>query len=202
MEGKKTVRNKDEKISSILEATKRLIETVGYENVTIRDIAGEANVSIGLIYKYFPGGKPEIIRDIGMSLVTEMTGAGNQDSVDFYDFPGYLRVFFRKTIEYYRTNRRFIAALMVATIQDRAIFEKFEEIGGENLDGVVQFMCSFKGVDLSDKGEPWLFIAKWSDVTKSIMMHHAVYPTPFDTDEEMVDLLVRISLMMWDYKKE
>ncbi|WP_255334536.1 TetR/AcrR family transcriptional regulator [Methanosarcina sp. KYL-1] len=31
-----------------------LIEIKGYENVTIRDIAEAAGVSIGLIYKYFP----------------------------------------------------------------------------------------------------------------------------------------------------
>ncbi|WP_424358455.1 TetR/AcrR family transcriptional regulator [Methanocella sp. MCL-LM] len=195
------VRNKADKISRILSASKQLIETAGYENVTIRDIAGEAGVSVGLIYKYFPGGKPEIIREIGMSLVTEMTGAGKPGSVDFDDFPGFLRGFFGRTVEYYRENRRFIAALMVATLQDRSIFEGFEEIGLENLDAFVRFLGGFKGVDLSDKGDPRLFMAKWSDVVKSIMLHHAIYPTPFDSDEEIVELLVKISLMMWGYKK-
>ena len=200
MSGKKTVRNKAEKICSILSASKTLIETGGYQNVTIRDIAGEAGVSVGLIYKYFPGGKPEIIREIGMSLITGMTGAGEPGSVDFDDFPGFLRVFFSRTVEYYRNNKRFIAALMVATLQDRKIFEGFEEAGLENLDGFVLFLGNFRGVDLSDKGEPRLFMAKWSDVVKSIMLHHAVYPTPFDSDEEIVELLVKISLMMWGYK--
>lgn len=195
------VRNKADKISAILGASKRLIEDLSYENVTIRDIAREADVSVGLIYKYFPAGKPDIIREIGMSLVTGMTGFGSPGSVDFDDFPGFLRAFFGKNLEYFRNNRRFIAALMVATIQDHSIFEGFEEIGQENMEGFVRFMGSFRGVDLSDKGEPWLFIAKWSDVTKSVMLHHAIYPTPFDSDEEIVELLVNISLMMWGYKK-
>ncbi|MCQ1534962.1 helix-turn-helix transcriptional regulator [Methanosarcina sp. KYL-1] len=47
-------RDRKAKIISIQEATCMLIEIKGYENVTIRDIAEAAGVSIGLIYKYFP----------------------------------------------------------------------------------------------------------------------------------------------------
>ena len=49
-------RNKEVKIIFIQDATCMLIETKGYEKVTIRDIAEAAGVSIGLIYKYFPEG--------------------------------------------------------------------------------------------------------------------------------------------------
>ena len=200
MAAKKYVRNKAEKINGILQASKKLIEDLGYENVTMRDIASEADVSIGLIYKYFPDGKPEIIREIGMRFATELTAAGRPENVDFADFPGFMRDYFGKTLEFYKTNRLFLSALAVAAIRDRGVFEKFEELGEENLAETVGFFSSFKGVDLSDKGEPWLFMAKWSDVTKSIITHHAIYPTPFDSDEELIELLVKISLMMWGYK--
>jgi len=198
---KKNVRNKAGKISKILEASKKLIEDRNYENVTIRDIAGEADVSVGLIYKYFPGGKPEIIREIGMRFATELTAAGRPENVDFDDFPCFLSDFFRKTLEYHKANRSFLIALAVAAIQDRSVFEKFEEIGEKDLGDIVGFFSRFQGVDFADKGEPWLFIAKWSDVTKSIIQHHTIYPTPFDSDEELVELLVKISLMMWGCKK-
>ena len=54
-EMKNVVRDKEAKICSIVDATRTLIETAGYDEVTIRDIAASAGVSVGLIYKYFPG---------------------------------------------------------------------------------------------------------------------------------------------------
>lgn len=200
MADKKYVRDRDGKVSSILSSTKRLIEDDWYENVNIRDIAKEAGVSVGLIYKYFPGGKPEIVREIGLQFVTELTAAGRPGSVNFDDFPAFLEGFFTANLAYYRSNRRFLSALMIATITDRKIFEGFENTGEEKLKAITGFFGRFRGVDFSGKGEPWLFVAKWSDVTKSIMLHHAVYPSPFDSDEELVRLLVKISLMMWDYR--
>jgi AcrR family transcriptional regulator len=203
MAGRKYVRNKGQKVGNILASTKRLIEDEGYERVTIRDIAKESGVSVGLIYKYFPGGKPEIVREIGMRFVTELTAAGRPESVDFEDFSGFLKGFFTANLAYYRNNRRFLSALAIATITDQKIFEGFEDVGEEKLEALTGFFSSFRGVDFSGKGEPWLFIAKWSDVTKSIMLHHAIYPSPFkpgEDDEELVGLLVKISLMMWDYR--
>lgn len=136
----------------------------------------------------------------GMRFATELTAAGRPENVDFDDFPCFLSNLFRKTLEYHKANRSFLIALAVAAIQDRSVFEKFEEIGEKDLGDIVGFFSRFQGVDFADKGEPWLFIAKWSDVTKSIIQHHTIYPRPFDSDDELVELLVKISLMMWDYK--
>jgi AcrR family transcriptional regulator len=201
MAERKYVRNKDEKVSNILASTKRLIEDDGYENVTVRDIAGEAGVSIGLIYKYFPGGKPEIVREVGLRFVSELTAAGRPESIDFDDFPGFLREFFAASLAYYRDNRRFLSALSIATITDRKIFEGHENVGEEKMRAITGFFGRFRGVDYAGKGEPWLFLAKWSDLTKSIMLHHAIYPSPFESEEELVGILVKISLMMWEYKE-
>jgi AcrR family transcriptional regulator len=184
MAEKKYVRDKEAKVDGILASTKRLIEDEGYENVTVRDISREAGVSIGLIYKYFPEGKP-----------------GRPEHIDFNDFPGYLKGFFTANLAYYRNNRRFLSALSIATITDSKIFEGHEDIGEEKMRAITGFFGSFPGVDFSDKGEPWQFLAKWSALTKSIMLYNTVYPSPFESDEELVELLVRISLMMWGYKE-
>ncbi|MCD1293881.1 TetR/AcrR family transcriptional regulator [Methanocella sp. CWC-04] len=202
MEAKKYVRNKEEKINIILDSTKKLIEENKYENVTIRDISKEANVSVGLIYKYFPGGKPEIVRIIGMKFVNELTAANNPGSIDFDDFPGFLRNFFSNNLAYFKNNKRFITALVLSAVQDSKVHEIFEDVDEKKMMAIFNFFGRFKGVDISNKGESWRFMAKWSDVTKHIMLHHAIYPTPFDSDEEVIELLVKISLMMWDYKNE
>jgi AcrR family transcriptional regulator len=201
MAEKKYVRDKEAKVDGILASTKRLIEDEGYENVTVRDISREAGVSIGLIYKYFPEGKPEIVREIGLRFVAELMALGRPEHIDFNDFPGYLKGFFTANLAYYRNNRRFLSALSIATITDSKIFEGHEDIGEEKMRAITGFFGSFPGVDFSDKGEPWQFLAKWSALTKSIMLYNTVYPSPFESDEELVELLVRISLMMWGYKE-
>ena len=58
---KAIIRDKEAKILAITDAMQKLIASMGYEKVTIRDIAETADVSVGLIYKYFPGGKFEIL---------------------------------------------------------------------------------------------------------------------------------------------
>ena len=55
-EKRRITRDKKAKIYAIIGATRSLIETMGYNKVTIRDIAASAGVSIALIYKYFPNG--------------------------------------------------------------------------------------------------------------------------------------------------
>jgi len=53
-------RDKDRKIEDITQAFIQLVTAKGYESVSIRQIAKRVNVSVGLIYHYFPGGKPAI----------------------------------------------------------------------------------------------------------------------------------------------
>ena len=198
---KKNTRNKADKIRRILEASKLLTEEKGYESVTIRDIATQADISIGLIYKYFPTGKPEIIREIGLSFATELKAASQPEIIDFTNFPEFLHNLFRQTLKYYKSNRRFLAALAQAALQDQDVFESFEELGTETMEEAVKLFDRFEDIDFQRNTNPGLFVAKWSDVTKSILLHHVLYPTPFDSDEELVQLLVKISLVMWNYER-
>ena len=66
---KKYERDKETKIHRIIHSTKILVENKGYSLVSIRDIAKEADVSIGLIYKYFPKGKFDIIKQLSSQYI-------------------------------------------------------------------------------------------------------------------------------------
>jgi AcrR family transcriptional regulator len=57
---KRFERDKDEKIRLIYDAFTKLVNARGYEGVTTRRIADEAGISVGIIYHYFPEGKPAI----------------------------------------------------------------------------------------------------------------------------------------------
>ena len=76
----------------LLDATHKLIATMGYEKVTIRDIAEKADVSVGLIYKYFPGGKFDIlVKGLGEQNMDILMNINQPEAIDFDDFPGYMR---------------------------------------------------------------------------------------------------------------
>jgi len=57
-------RNKEHKIDEILDATVRLSQERGPNNFSINDIPQVANVSIGTVYRYFPKGKEDILRQL------------------------------------------------------------------------------------------------------------------------------------------
>ena len=57
-------RNKEKKINEILDATVRLSQERGPNNFSINDIPQVANVSIGTVYRYFPKGKEDILRQL------------------------------------------------------------------------------------------------------------------------------------------
>ncbi len=53
-------RNRGEKRKLIYDSFSRLVNSIGYEKVTTRKIAEDAGISVGIIYLYFPEGKPAI----------------------------------------------------------------------------------------------------------------------------------------------
>ena len=61
---KRFLRNRDQKIIDIEHAFTELINSTGYDKVTLRQIAGKAGVSVGIIYRYYPKGKPSIAASI------------------------------------------------------------------------------------------------------------------------------------------
>src|SRR6476659_2510768 len=46
-------RERQQRSNDILEAARRLFESKGFLNTTLQDVAKEAEISVGLIYRYF-----------------------------------------------------------------------------------------------------------------------------------------------------
>ncbi|WP_243684554.1 TetR/AcrR family transcriptional regulator [Methanosarcina barkeri] len=125
---KSTKRDKKAKIITIQDAMCMLIETKGYENVTIRDIAEAASVSIGLIYKYFPGGKFDILKEIGYRYTDELLRIKQPETIDFNDFPGYMRDVIKNMQQFYKDNSPLIKALIMATLSDSEIMDEIKKM--------------------------------------------------------------------------
>lgn len=61
---KKFRRNKASKIEKIVHAMADLISERGYEGFSVNDIPEKAELSIGTVYRYFPHGKADILKEL------------------------------------------------------------------------------------------------------------------------------------------
>ena len=170
-------RNKEAKIISIQNATCTLIEAKGYEKVTIRDIAESAGVSIGLIYKYFPGGKFDILKGIGYRYTDELLMTKQPENVDFNDFPGYMRDVIKNMHQYIKDNSSLIKALTLAALLDTEIVDEVKNMDfkDKHYKAVSEFFCRFNGVEIGDK-DPLEVLIYWGIAVKSIILCDIIYP--------------------------
>lgn len=211
MQDKKTVqedrnstkRDKKAKIISIQDAMCMLIETKGYENVTIRDITEAAGVSIGLIYKYFPEGKSDILKEISYRYMDKLLRIKQPETIDFNDFPGYMRDVIKNMQQFYKDNSPLIKALTMATLNDSEIVDEIKKMDVKDYKAASEFFCSFSGVEINDK-DPLEVFVYWGITVKSILLFSMIYlySTPLINEENLTDLMVDLSLKIWGYQKE
>jgi len=209
MQDKKTVqedrnstkRDKKAKIISIQDAMCMLIETKGYENVTIRDITEAAGVSIGLIYKYFPEGKSDIPKEISYRYMDKLLRIKQPETIDFNDFPGYMRDVIKNMQQFYKDNSPLIKALTMATLSDSEIVDEIKKMDVKDYKAASEFFCSFSGVEINDKGPLEVFVY-WGITVKSILLFSMIYlySTPLINEENLTDLMVDLSLKIWGYQ--
>ncbi len=195
---KKYERDKEAKIQRIVLSTKTLVENKGYSSVSIRDIAKEADVSIGLIYKYFPKGKFDILKQLSSKQLDEDFLMKQPSKIDFADFPGYTREVIENMLELHRRNVKLINAVTVAALMEGEILEDIKSISAEDYAGIPEFFSKFDGVDISDKDHINV-LTEWSLAVKSMIFYNTMFPTIFKDDKSFIDMLVDLSLKIWGY---
>ncbi|MGA2524270.1 MAG: TetR/AcrR family transcriptional regulator [Candidatus Bathyarchaeia archaeon] len=193
-------RDKEAKIQRIIQVTRQLLEKSDLGQLTIRDIAKEANVSIGLIYKYFPEGKPAIIKEIGLITIHDFNNI--LESIDKKaDFPDFLNSFIRSVLEHTVKNKRLLRATAVTALTDIEVLKGHEMINEQELKPLTDRIFCFKGIQVTEDNS-LLFTAKWIDLVLSAINHYTLYPTPFESDKEIITMLTDISLEIWKRKKQ
>jgi AcrR family transcriptional regulator len=196
---KKHERDKETKIQRIIQSTKILVENNGYSTVSIRDIAKKANVSIGLIYKYFPKGKFEILKQLSLEHMNENFMINQPEKINFADFPGYIRKVNENMLELHNKNAKLIKAFTIAALMEDNALEDIKMANTEDYVIISEFFSNFKGVELSDK-DPVNMLTEWSLTVKSLIFYNTMFPTIFKDEESLLNMLVDISLKIWDYK--
>ena len=196
------VRDKEAKINRIIDSTRVLIEENGYENVSIRDITKEAEVSIGLIYKYFPKGKIGILKELGNQYQNKQLMMEQPEKINFNDFPGYIKEVIKRMIEVQNKNSSLVKALTIAgLLKKEELLEDIKLINVEDYKAIPDFFSRFEGINISNADSIKL-LTEWSVTIKSLILYSAIFPTVFKNEEESMELMVDISLKIWGYAEE
>jgi len=196
---KKYERDKKARIHRIIHSTKILVENKGYSLVSIRDIAKEADVSIGLIYKYFPKGKFDIIKQLSSQYIEKEFMMKQPDKIDFTYFPSYMREIIKKMLESHKKNAKLINAVTVAALMEDNILEDIKMVKEEDYTIISEFFSRFTGVNISSKDYEKV-LKEWSLSIKSLIFYSNIFVSIFNNDESLLDMLVDISLKIWEYK--
>ena len=189
---------KNAKIQRIILSTKILVEDRGYNMVSIRDIAKEAEVSIGLIYKYFPKGKFDILKQMSSQYIDGGFMMKQPDKIDFTDFPGYIREVNQNMLELHKKNSKLVKAITIAALMEDSILEDIKMFNAEEYVIIPEFFSKFTGVDIPPKDYVKI-LTEWSLTIKSLIFYFNTFPTIFNDDESFLDILVDITLKIWNY---
>ena len=196
---KKFRRDKKSKIDSVVQATVALIAEKGYAGFSVNEIPDRTNLSIGTVYRYFPNGKRDILREIitrNNQILLEMISIDEFKKGTFDEFwkrviSSYLRghregLFSLTAMEYsYGSDSQFKEVLgpIVAEFFQKLAhqinrFQVYPELSERNLLERVSLVFGFVGL-----------IAK-APTSSSFFM----------SDEQLVDYLMKLSRLTFEMK--
>ncbi|UCE09132.1 MAG: TetR/AcrR family transcriptional regulator [Candidatus Thorarchaeota archaeon] len=188
---KKFSRDKEAKKEAIIEALSELISEKGYSRTSVRDIPERAGLSIGTIYRYFPKGKIDIVKEIlnrNTSRIIELEVPDKFDSAAFAKLWSYmidLAIEVRKKGLIMADNFAITEEIDIEAIRDitttvlrfyRWLASRFKEI--DRLAG-----CS--------EAELVRRIVVMMQIIDSVINKHLKYPL-FDDDKSMSKYLLRV----------
>ena len=174
----------------ILAIAEELIESKGYVNVSARNIAKKSGISVGTLYHHFPRGKMEIVIVIGEKYsdilgVSEFLADPNADP----------RAWLRKNLELNQKKKAFITAMEIEAMsrpyEVQALINENIKKRKETQKSLIQaynIMEKFAGKKLNIEKAKTM-----QKVLKAIMRRHVVFGNHFGSDDEFIDLFLKIA---------
>ena len=171
-------------------AAEELIESKGYVNVSARDIAGKAGISVGTLYHHFPRGKMEIVLVIGekYSEILELSEFLADPNAD-------VRAWLRKDLALNQKKKAFLTAMEIEAMSRP---DELQALIRENMKDrketqkallqAYQMMDKFAGKKLSiEKAK------QMQKVLKALMRRHIVLGNHFGSDDDFIELFLNIA---------
>ncbi|MFX0067022.1 MAG: TetR/AcrR family transcriptional regulator [Candidatus Hermodarchaeota archaeon] len=204
---KKRTYNKKQKIKAIQSATVDLVPKRGYFNLTTKEIAEKSGISIGLLYKYFPGGKIEIIKTIAEEIAQDALDKfkminGHLDlslDIDIHDF---VRNSILRAVTDHRENKDMILAIEMAYLSDPEAFgfhalDNYEGYNNRVAGMFITLAAKRLGCEIEEKFSKFVI----QIVDAAIHRHVTLIPSA-PTDKEFADALTGIIFDLLSTRKE
>lgn len=190
MSSKKFSRNKQEKINLIYDTFFNLILKQGYDKTSTNHVAKSAKVSIGTIYKYFPKGKEDIIRNYfeeSMETFLDSQDLININDENIRDFLNHFVLeLFKNHKENKGYNQAFISAIQSDKLLHNAHKEKIFIIFKDKAQQLRKTNENFKLIPEKKLIDVFIFLY---NLVNAIIYHHLSVMELFDTDEKFVEFL-------------
>lgn len=196
---RKRTYNKQQKLRAIQNTTVDLLTKRGYPNLTTKEIAEKAGIAIGLLYKYFPAGKVEIVKSIAEGVAEEAidTGMLKRDRFDIpedIDIRDFMRNSILGAIEYHRRDKAMIIAIEMAYLSDPEVFGYHALDNYENYDNLASRMfIAFVAERLGKKIDE-NFSKLVIDIVDATIHRHVLLIPSAPTDEEFANALADLIL--------
>lgn len=170
---------RDKKIQSIKQAFTDLLSQYNYQNVTIRQIANRAGISVGTIYHYFPKGKQNILISIYENAFKETVFPYLVESE-----PEQLKERFRSHLNNHRDNWKIYRALDQAMIEDKDSFKELREDRKKQLHRFAE-----ENKYQAEKIEAWITAY---NVIDALIHRHLFVSKITKSDNDLVELIQKI----------
>lgn len=131
--GIERIRDKASKIDLIKTTTKRLIEEHSFFEITNHGIAHDANISVGLLYKYFPRGKIDVFRALVQdeSQPYEQMQVQELKDITLRNYIEKLKDLLKIFYQFHLASKNYIRTIDIAMLSDP---ELYANIGSQGLD--------------------------------------------------------------------
>jgi len=200
--------NKELSIKKIIKATEEVIEKKGYINSKIKDISKKADVSIGLIYKYFPKGKPEIVIEVmkrnpifrGIRTISEER-MNQMLTLPSEAFVKAVQRVFIAIIKTHRKQAKFGPAVERAMQSSKELYAELYELSNNNIDlipVISRILKKFNYPKEKVEQRSQLFL----HTVDSLIHRHTFYGEIIDTDEELAEYLTELFLKLVGFDKK
>jgi AcrR family transcriptional regulator len=185
-------RDRDEKIKVIYEIFNRLVKSEGYKEVTTRRIAEEAGISVGIIYHYFPEGKPAI----AAGFYEAAFGSVMDPAHVLYGSPKDLKQEINLHLENHRRNEAVFRAFDQALLENHDIFEGLKRSRTELIEARIAALLIEEELPKTTKKE---LVDKYLKIYGLVdaLIHRHLFQAPYaESDEELTRILVDLSLRL------
>ncbi len=197
---KKFTRNKKQKIDLIVNTAYNLIIEKGYDKLSTNHIADRAKIGIGTVYRNFPNGKADIMREIGIRNRSNIVNLELFRNIKVSALPKSIYQTMLNFIKFHRKNIQFHSAFEQAFLSNKELFHDFKSLVEEMLMKLVKELkqnIAFENISEGDLKEKFFLLF---NVVESIILRHILIMPLFETDEQFGRYLT--DLVLFHFSKQ